>query len=446
MGKKILVVDDEKGMRLVLRDVLNKKGHSVLEAGDGQLALDVLENTEVDLIIADIKMPNMDGVQLLQSVRSTKQIPVILMTGFTDVIETQQAFSSGASDFLTKPFKYEDVLAAVERVLNSKIPTAEDNERDMDGEYYRIPIDEFVSGDQLNVSVYVRLSNKRYIRVSHKGDAIPLERVEQYKQRGLFYLYAKNEDFANLVGFNLHVSKVAMKAKIPLEKKVSFLRYTTETVLEEIMVQGVDIKSFEHAKECTRSCVSLVAESDSLLELLTLLNSHANWIYAHSLGVSLYSAMIAKKLGWKSQVNTFKLTMAGLFHDIGKKEINTYILEKHRPLLTKEEHDMYESHPERGRLILESIKEIPEDVIKVAYEHHEDCIGRGYPRQIKKHYIHPFAKIVSVADQFCNYALKSPHSRGCNAQEALIKIGILSEQLDLDALNALENICASSEV
>ncbi len=118
--------------------------------------------------------------------------------------------------------------------------------------------------------------------------------------------------------------------------------------------------------------------------------------------------MIAKQLGWKSPQTLFKTSFAGLFHDIGKKEISRTLLEKPRASLSQQERQEIDTHTTRGKEILESLKGIPSEVIQVAYEHHEDILGQGYPQRLSHNRIHPISLIVSVADVFCNYTITNP--------------------------------------
>ncbi len=440
---KILVVDDVEGMRSALKEVLGKHGHDVTEAANGRMAKEILENSPFDLVVTDIQMPFWNGIDLLKWVKANTQTPVILMTGFSQILETQEAISLGADDFLTKPIKHGEILGAVERLIE-KHSAHDQLELDRDDEFCRIPIEDFISSSHLNASIYVRLSSTKYVRVAHSGDTIPPDRVDNYKQRGLNYLYTLKEDFANVVGFNLYLAKAVLANKeLAREKKAAFLRYSTETVLEQIHVNGIDERSFNYAKECVTSYLQLITESVTLLDLLQSLNDHATWIYAHSMGVSVYSTMIARKMGWTSRTTMFKIGLCGLLHDVGKKEIDPVILEKRRFGLSREERSLYESHPVRGQGILTSLKELPDDVAQVALEHHEDCLGKGFPQRLSKHRIHPLARVVGLANQFCDFAIRSPHSTGASAHEALQHLETMENHFDPPALQALQQLCIS---
>lgn len=442
---KILVVDDQRDMREALKAILTQGGHSVSEAENGKAAQEALELKDFDLVISDLQMPIVNGVELLAWIKTNKPVPVILVTGFAQILETQQAFDLGADEFFTKPFSYKAILKAIETLLVHKgKPTIPE---DQASEFCRIPIEDFVSSAGVQINIYIKLSDSKYVRVAHKGDPIPLDRVENYKTKGLSYLYAKKEDFGRLVGFNIDLAKVLLNdKKLDAEKKLRFLRYTTELVLENVMVNGVSEKAFKEATDCLDVVLSLVIEKPNLYETLEVLNEHADWLYAHCLGVSIYSVMIGRKLGWMGQSTLFKLGLGGLFHDIGHKEISTELLNKSRSYLSLQERKILETHVSRGKEILLDLKELPEDVLQIVYEHHENCIGQGYPRRVPPGKIHPLAKIISVADRFCYLALVGPNSKGSSAQDAVQEMQTYHDQeMDKAAFNALKSLCMNTE-
>lgn len=117
----ILVVDDDGGFRTLLRDILEQQDHKVLEAGDGDAAMEVLRRSRVDLVIADQRMPRCSGMELLRKVQGmTSPPPVILMTGYGTIPDAVEAVRLGAADYLTKPLESPDaLLALVARILRS---------------------------------------------------------------------------------------------------------------------------------------------------------------------------------------------------------------------------------------------------------------------------------------------------------------------------------------
>ncbi|MFA5141208.1 MAG: response regulator [Elusimicrobiota bacterium] len=117
---RILVVDDEEDMRMALGNILSRVGHQVYEAGDGRTALEFLGRQPVDLVLLDIRMPGMDGVQILRTLReSDRDTPVIMVTGYGSVESTVEVMRLGASDYLGKPFGNRELIEKVEKVLGT---------------------------------------------------------------------------------------------------------------------------------------------------------------------------------------------------------------------------------------------------------------------------------------------------------------------------------------
>ena len=114
----LLIVDDEQGMRQLLSLVFGRAGHKVRAAESGRRALEMLREEPADLIISDVKMPDMDGIQLLRAVREfLPDVSVIMMTAFATVETAREAFKLGADDFIQKPFDVDELKLIVEKAL-----------------------------------------------------------------------------------------------------------------------------------------------------------------------------------------------------------------------------------------------------------------------------------------------------------------------------------------
>ncbi len=116
---RILVVDDEKIKRVTLADDLAGEGHEVVTAGDGQQAADLLDREVFDVVITDLKMPRIDGMELLKRLKANPEhedVAVILMTAYGSIPVAVEAMKLGAFDFVTKPFRNEDVFPLVRRI------------------------------------------------------------------------------------------------------------------------------------------------------------------------------------------------------------------------------------------------------------------------------------------------------------------------------------------
>ena len=123
----ILVVDDERFIRETVARFLQEEGYSVDSAEDGAAAWDKMQDTHFHFVLTDIKMPNMDGFELLKKIRGvSSDIIVIMMTGFSQEYTILEAMKQGAYGYLSKPFKSSDILTAVDRACKKICSTSAD--------------------------------------------------------------------------------------------------------------------------------------------------------------------------------------------------------------------------------------------------------------------------------------------------------------------------------
>ena len=131
---KILVVDDESRMRKLVRDFLEKKGFSVIEAGDGMEAMELFyKEKDIALIILDVMMPRMDGWQVCREVRRMSKVPIIMLTARTDERDELQGFELGVDEYISKPFSPRILVVRVEAVLRRSNVAAEETVKDVGG-------------------------------------------------------------------------------------------------------------------------------------------------------------------------------------------------------------------------------------------------------------------------------------------------------------------------
>lgn len=115
---RILLVDDEEGLRITLAANLELEGFEVVEATDGRHAVELLETGTFDLVLSDIRMPRMTGIELFGEVRRRQpNLPVVLMTAFTDEVELERAYRAGVFAVLPKPFGVDHAIQTVARAI-----------------------------------------------------------------------------------------------------------------------------------------------------------------------------------------------------------------------------------------------------------------------------------------------------------------------------------------
>jgi len=122
MSKKILIVDDDRLMRKLLGYIIKKEGYQVSVADDGSDALKIVKRDKPDLIISDVEMPKLNGLELCQKLKEnidTKLIPIILITSNTQIQDKLCGFRSGADDYFMKPLHLKNLLTRVKSLLES---------------------------------------------------------------------------------------------------------------------------------------------------------------------------------------------------------------------------------------------------------------------------------------------------------------------------------------
>jgi DNA-binding NtrC family response regulator len=118
---RVMVVDDEENIRDVLSSYLNSLGYDVVTANDGEDGLSKFKRSGFDLIISDLLMPTVDGLELLKKVRELdKEVIFLMITGYPSIETAVEAIKKGAYDYITKPFHMEDVKIRIERAFEKK--------------------------------------------------------------------------------------------------------------------------------------------------------------------------------------------------------------------------------------------------------------------------------------------------------------------------------------
>ncbi|OLE75212.1 MAG: hypothetical protein AUG12_00105 [Acidobacteria bacterium 13_1_20CM_2_57_8] len=119
---KVLIVEDDHAMARMCARLIQRRGHSALVACSSHDALSIVRTVhDVDVVISDVQMPEISGIQLLARLRAIDgSLPIILMTGYANVLTPTQAVALGATDYITKPFDSETLLGSVERAFRMR--------------------------------------------------------------------------------------------------------------------------------------------------------------------------------------------------------------------------------------------------------------------------------------------------------------------------------------
>ena len=168
---KVLVVDDEARMRKIVKDFLVAKDYKVVEASNGEEAIDIVyEDKDIDLVLLDVMMPKMDGWETCREIRKVSQVPIIMLTAKSDGTDELLGYNLGIDEYITKPFSPKILVARIDAILRR---TNKLNEEDI------------ITAGRLNI-------NKTSHVVSVDGNSIELS----YKEFELLCYFAENKGIA----------------------------------------------------------------------------------------------------------------------------------------------------------------------------------------------------------------------------------------------------------
>lgn len=128
MAERVLVVDDEKSIRKVVEYALKEGGFEVLSAGRGDDALEIIEKEPIDLVVLDLMLPGLDGMEVCRRIRATRNVPIIMLSARDDEVDKVLGLEMGADDYVTKPFSPRELVSRVKANLRRArvVPVQED--------------------------------------------------------------------------------------------------------------------------------------------------------------------------------------------------------------------------------------------------------------------------------------------------------------------------------
>ncbi|MDX2054950.1 MAG: response regulator [Polyangiaceae bacterium] len=428
---RVLVVDDEKFIRDILADFLGMEGYTVRTAEDGQSAMRELERAKYDLVITDLKMPKMGGIELLKELSTHyPDTLAIIMTGFGTVETAIDAMKKGAYDYVLKPFKVQEILHIAERGLEKQRLAAENLKLREALSLYKVSeaiasslsLDEVVA--TLEASALEELRADLVMTWLDDGRGGFFERAAKctadYPSEEILGKLEGNEVVRRLkegeiVLVNGQKAAVLFEAQpprgahsvliVPLKMQQRLLGFiavvsvTPSKRFEEGQRKLLSITASRAAAaiENARLYGDLQATFQQTIQsLANTIDKMDRYTAGHSQRVARYAVKLAGWIGLSpEEVETVR--QAALMHDIGKIGC---VMNLNKPgKLTQDEYEVFKKHPAHGREILDPIRFL-EPVIPGVHLHHERWDGRGYPLGLSGKNIPLIARIISVADTY----------------------------------------------
>ncbi len=459
--KTILVVDDEEGIREIVKDFFERKDYTVFTAGNGIEALEILKQTRPGFCFTDINMPKMDGLELAEKIREMDNtLPVVIMTGFPSLDNTIRTLKNGVVDYLIKPVSLDQMELCYMRIVRERTLFVENlilKEEVERQERIKTLNNELVARvDELNVMNRIMddfsgaaSSNDIFAKVVDLGvDVLDAEDVS-------FYIY--NEDTSSLVFMNSsgpnknmgeqlsksfekfiidvisddqpclvsdNTGKTAIPADIfslivvPLKIRNKTFGVVTGSVFNgRRRFNDKDIYYMKFITQKAATAIENMALYENIYDNLfatlyafvAALEARDPYTRRHSSRVTEFSLLIGKNMNC-SEEEIDILNVSGQLHDIGKIGIRDDILLK-PGRLTRDEYEKIKEHPVIGADIVAKLGlwNREQDIIR---HHHEKYDGTGYPDGLKGEEIPKLARILSMADAFDAMASDRAYRQG----------------------------------
>ncbi len=409
MAERILVIDDDI-VNLKIAEHVLEKDYNVTCAKSGMEGIDILKSNDIDLVLLDLYMPEMNGMDVLAKIRedaSISAVKVVILTSSGMKTDVTEAIQLGALDFIKKPFFPTEFLDRIKKVLNI---AKKDNILVVDDDKMNLAIVHKMLGIRYDVTCvssgmdaisYLNNNVPDMILLDlHMPEMNGLEVLEKIREQDklsdipVVFLTADNDRKTEIDIFKAGAMDFIQK---PFIAEVVIQRISRILELyhyQKSLQQEVDRKTAE-LRESNRKVTNVL--SQMMMALGSAIDAKDAYTNGHSERVARYSGELARRMG-KSTQEINDIYYIGLLHDIGKIGIPDYIINK-AGKLTEEEYELIKNHPNIGAEILSSITEMP-GISFGAHWHHERFDGKGYPDGLAGEDIPEVARIICVADAY----------------------------------------------
>jgi len=422
-ARKILIVDDSPVFRTSMKKLLGSMNAEIVLAQDGQEGLDLALQKKFDLIVSDIDMPKINGIELCRSLKKTEATqgtPVVMVSTFDSDNDVDKGFQAGASAYLSKYAIQDSLFDTVESVLTKSrfkgervVMVVDDSkvvlrivEKGLAEAGFRVITSEnakkalklldTIQPDLILTDIEMPdISGFEFCKTVHKNpelSMVPIVAMSTKTDRGYMKRMVQN-------GASAYICKPFNIDELVI-------------LVEKMLSDQFHMLLMERERLDTERNLMIA----SITSLITALEARDNYTRGHSEAVGkIVSGML--KIGGGNPKEIETVTIGGRLHDIGKIGVRDEILLKPGQL-TEEEFAHIKKHPVIGANIIKSIPSFS-DVIPIVLSHHERMDGKGYPQGLKGDNIHLWARMTAVADTYHSLTSDRPYRRGMVQGKAL---------------------------
>lgn len=393
---KIFVVDDEIEFTEALADYLTSQGHEVVSCHDPQIALDKMNGDEkIELIISDIKMPGMTGVELYQKYKSSdrKHAPFVLMTGHTDLMNVKLAYALGIDELLAKPFELDVLKLVVNFLLENSDSHGNENDK-----YFAIPVEDLMVASNSQYNLYLKINHK-YVCVTKTGQEFTPQRLKSLADKGVKNIFLASCDYAKYTDLQFAISDSIKTHPIDQAKKYKAFNHLISTVSNNAVINQIDKATLTRALHAFENYSQVAFNNAHMSDMLISFTKDNPNLAEKSSMLATISSSVADLWKWNSPKIQSRIVLGALLCDIGLKDY-PHLHEKKRINFTKEEGIEYEEHPLRSYKMLSDVGDLPEEVLQIALQHHENGMATGYPQKLLKNKVHSFSKLIHGVNEF----------------------------------------------
>lgn len=423
---RILVVDDDSDIREIVCFLLEfEMNAEVLQAEDAEKAIEIINQPEsMDLIICDYYMPKGNGSRVLKHVTENHpKIPYIHMSS-NPPQDFEDLLSEKVAGFIEKPY-IKKAPEIVKSVLNQIFP----GKFVLHSEYCKIGIDLVGKLEGTRLDFYLKLSEQKYIKVFKNEDPVTSKDLENYKRKGVRYLYILKKDKEQVLSSILSaISIYAKSKKIDPAQSIHSIADTVEVVREVANQFGWSPSLELVIKENVKLTLKTL-ESTNDKELLALLEKlkkgPESYLPSHSTMLIFIACGIAENMAWDSEGTQYKISLAAMLHDltltdeevVNVNELNQIAYTQRDALrnpnqINSEKLRKYLQHPEKASQIAAKFRDVPADVNTIIAQHHERPDGSGFPNRLTAPKISPLPTVFIVAEDLVDFIYENPDSTG----------------------------------